>query len=184
MPEALIFSKAVNSNNELVEKASQVVNEKQGKKGSRKKDPYFLILARAQKLFNEQIDITRCGLFGDCLRIELNRYNAKHKTKDSDDFTERQFKSRFTELVIDILDRKSFGEQCKKRNVDSYVVATYLATMTADKRKEVIKGAWGEIPQRFIDCGVPIFEMEELREFDQDGILNDYFPTSENAENG
>ena len=184
MHDALIRIQAVDSNNELVGKTSQVENEEKGKKGSRKKDPYFLILAKAQKLFNNQIDITRCGLFGDCLRIELNRFNAKHKAKDSNDFTERQFKSRFTELVIDVLDRKSFGEQCKKRNVDSYVVATYLATMTADKRKEVIKGAWGEIPQRFIDCGVPIFEIEELREYDPDGILNDYFPTSENAENG
>ena len=184
MQEALIKIQAVGSDKELVEKTSQVENEEKGKKGSRKKDPYFLILAKAHKLFNAQIDITRCGLFGECLRIELNRYNAKHKAKDSNDFTERQFKSRFTELVIDVLDRKSFEKQCKIRNVDSYVVATYLATMTADKRKGVIKGAWGEIPQRFIDCGVPIFEKEELREFVPDGIFDDYFTTKENTENG
>ena len=183
MQKALFDIQAVDSNKELVGKTGQVVNEKKEKKGSRKKDPYFLILAKAQKLFNEQIDISRCGLFGDCLRIALNKYNAQRKNKDSDDFTERQFKSRFTKLVIDVLDRKSFEKQCKKRQVDSYVVATYLATLSAEKRKEVIKGAWGEIPQRFIDCGVPIFEKEELREYDPDGILDDLSQSSENAKN-
>ena len=53
MQDALIKIQAVDSQNELVENASQVVNEKQGKKGSRKKDPYFLILTKAQKLFND-----------------------------------------------------------------------------------------------------------------------------------
>ena len=77
-------------------------------------------------------------------------------------------------MVIDVLDRKSFEKQCKKRQVDSYVVATYLATMTAEKRQDVINGSWGEIPQRFLDCGVPIFEKEELEEFDAEGLLNEY----------
>lgn len=174
MQEALIKIQAVDSDNELVGKTGQVVNEKNEKKGSRKKDPYFLILAKAQKLFNEQIDISRCGLFGDCLRIVFNKYKAQQKSKAPEGFTERQFKSRFTKLVIDVLDRKSFEKQCKKRQVDSYVVATYLATMTVEKRQDVINGSWGEIPQMFLDCGVPIFEKEELEEYDAEGLLNEY----------
>lgn len=173
MPKALIISKAVNSNNELVEKASQVVNEKQGKKGSRKKDPYFIVLAKAQKLFNDQVDISRCGLYGDCVRIAIDKYCAQVKDQENI-LTERQFKSRFTENVLDILDRRSFEKQCKLRHAEPYIVATYVATMTSENRKKVLKGSWGDIPQRFLDCGVPIFEIEELREFDTEGILNDY----------
>jgi hypothetical protein len=173
MPKALFISEAVNSDNELVEKTSQVVNEKQGKKGSRKKDPYFLILAKAQKIFNEQVDIARCGLYGDCVRIALFKYNSKVRESENE-FSERQFKSRFTEYVVDILDRKSFEKQCKLRHAEPYIVATYVATMTSENRKKVLNGSWGDIPQRFLDCGVPIFEIEELQEFDTEGILNDY----------
>lgn len=173
MQDALIKIQAVDSQNELVENASQVVNEKQGKKGSRKKDPYFLILTKARKLFNDQVDISRCGLYGDCVRIAINKYCAQVKDPEKV-ITERQFKSRFTENVIDILDRKSFEKQCRLRHAEPYIVATYVATMTSENRKKVLKGSWGDIPQRFLDCGVPIFEKEELQEFDTEGILNDY----------
>ena len=114
MHNALILKKAVDSQNELVEKTSQALNEKQGKKGSRKKDPYFLVLAIAQRIFNEQIDTSRCGLYGDCVRIAIGKYNAKLKEKDNG-ISERQFKSRFTQNVADILDRKSFEKQCNTR---------------------------------------------------------------------
>lgn len=181
MPKALIFSKAVNSNNELVEGTSQVVNEKQGKKGSRKKDPYFLILANAQRLFNGQIDTSRCGLYGDCVRIAVVRYNAKQE-ENSNGFSERQFKSRFTQIVADILDRKSFEKQCNIRKVEPFVAATYVATLNAENRQKVLKGSWGDIPQRFLDCGVPIFDFEELVEFDTNGILKDYLLTRNAAD--
>jgi len=182
MPNALILTKAVDSQNELVEKTSQVVNEKQGKKGSRKKDPYFLVLANAQRIFNEQIDTSRCGLYGDCVRIAVVKYNAKLKEKDNG-FSERQFKSRFTQNVADILDRKSFEKQCNIRNVEPFVAATYVATLNTENRQKVLKGSWGDIPQRFLDCGVPIFEIEELLEFDADGILYDYYLARKAADN-
>lgn len=180
MQDALIKIQAVDSQNELVEKTSQMVNEKQGKKGSRNKDPYFIVLAKAQKIFNEQIDTTRCGLYGDCVRMAVNYYNILTKVKEKpkgEGFSERQFKARFTEYVVDILDRKSFERQCNMHQVDPYVVATYVATMPAAKRQEVLRGSWGEIPQKFLDCGVPVFEVSELEEFDTDRNLLACFAT-------
>ena len=135
-------------------------SKKNVKKGQ--KNIIFIVLKRARKLYDDQIDKTSCSLYGDCILKVI---------KNTKGITEAEFKTRFAEIVMDLLDRNSFNTECKKRKLSPYVIATHLAAMSFTQRKEILENL-DLLPEKVISCGTPIFEMEDLTDIDTYQVLS------------
>ncbi len=124
---------------------------------------FYIVLARARKLYDAQIDKSSCSLYADCIREVI---------KNTKGMTEAVFKAIFAEVVADLMDRVSFNSECKHRKLSSYVVATHLATMSSSQRKDVLEN-FDLLPDRVMRCQTPIFEMEDLKDLDTYNVLVD-----------
>ena len=124
---------------------------------------FYVVLARARKLYELQLDKSSCSLYADCIREVI---------KNTKGMTEAVFKAIFAEVVADLMDRVSFNSECKHRKLSSYVVATHLAAMSSSQRKAVLEN-FDLLPDRVLRCKTPIFEMEDLKDLDTYNVLVD-----------
>lgn len=161
----------MNKNNYLNQKSSNgtvVLNissdgasKKILKKGQ--KNIFYIVLKRARKLYDAQLDKSSCSLYSDCILKVIS---------DTKGITEAEFKARFAEIVIDLLDRNTFITKCKNRELSPYVIATHLAAMTSSQRKEILENL-DLIPEKVISCGTPIFEREDLKDIDRYNVISE-----------
>lgn len=135
--------------------------KKKLKKGQ--KNIFYIVLKRARKLYDDQLDKSSCSLYSDCIRRVI---------KNTKGITEAEFKIRFAEIVMDLMDRNSFNTECQKRKWSPYVIATHLAAMTLSQRKEIFNNL-DLMPEKVISCGTPIFEMDDLTDIDTYQVLSE-----------
>ena len=135
---------------------------------------YSIVLSRAKKLYDKQLDKSSCSLYADCI-LEV--------IKNTKGITEAEFKARFAETVIDLMDKMSFNYECKQRELSPYVVATHLAAMPSYQRKEILEDM-SKLPDRVKRCKTPIFELDDLTNLDKYQVLSDEFPKVTPEENG
>ena len=151
-----------NSNGTVVINVSKGgTSTKNLKKGQ--KNIFYIVLKRARKLYEDQLDKSSCSLYSDCIRKVI---------KNTKGITEVEFKTRFAEIVMDLMDRNSFNTECKKRKWSPYVIATHLAAMTLSQRKEIFNNL-DLVPEKVISCGTPIFEIEDLTDIDTYQVLSE-----------
>ncbi|MBP5775978.1 MAG: hypothetical protein J6W56_00340 [Prevotella sp.] len=151
-----------NSNGTVVFNISKSgVSRKNVKKGQ--KNIFYIVLKRARKLYDDQLDKTSCNLYRDCIQKVIMK---------TEGITEVEFKTRFAEIVIDLMDRNSFNTECRSRKWSPYVVATHLAAMTIAQRKEVLNNM-DLLPEKVISCGKPIYEMAELKDLDKYKVMSE-----------
>ncbi len=131
------------------------------KKGQ--KNIFYIVLKRARDLYNDQVDKSSCSLYSDCISLVIKRTKG---------ITEAEFKTRFAEIVMDLLDRNSFHTECKKRKLSPYVIATHLAAMAFTQRKEILENL-DLLPEIVKSCGTPIFEMDDLTDIDKYQVLSE-----------
>lgn len=127
---------------------------------------YSIVLLRAKLLYDNQIDKTSCSLYADCILHVIN--NTKG-------ITEAVFKARFAETVIDLMDKMSFNYECKQRRMSPYVVATHLAAMPSNQRKQILEDM-SKLPDRVKRCKTPIFELDDLTNLDKYQVMYDEMP--------
>jgi hypothetical protein len=135
---------------------------------------YSIVLLRAKKLYDNQIDKSSCSLYADCI-LEV--------IKNTKGITEAVFKARFAETVIDLMDKMSFNYDCKQRKLSPYVVATHLAAMPSNQRKKILEDM-SKLPDRVRMCKTPIFELDDLTNMDKYQVLSDEMPEVTPDENG
>jgi len=135
---------------------------------------YSIVLSRAKKLYDKQLDKSSCSLYADCILEVL---------KNTKGISEAVFKARFAETVMDLMDKMSFNYECKQRELSPYVVATHLAAMPSYQRKEILEDM-SKLPDRIKRCKSPIFELDDLTNLDKYQVLYDEFPEVTPEENG
>lgn len=135
---------------------------------------YSIVLSRAKKLYDKQLDKSSCSLYADCILEVL---------KNTKGISEAVFKARFAETVMDLMDKMSFNYECKQRELSPYVVATHLAAMPSYQRKEILEDM-SKLPDRVKRCKTPIFELDDLTNLDKYQVLSDEFPEVTPEENG
>lgn len=159
------YDNKLNSNGAVaffINKGKKVI-KRGGKEQSR---IYSIVLLRAKKLYDKQIDKSSCSLYADCILKVIN--NTKG-------ITEAVFKARFAETVIDLMDKMSFNYECKQRKLSPYVVATHLAAMPSNQRKQILEDM-SKLPDRVKRCKTPIFELDDLTNLDKYQVMYDEMP--------
>lgn len=136
-------------------------SKKNVKKGQ--KNIFYIVLKRARKLYDDQIDKSSCKLYGECIQKVI---------KNTKGISEAEFKGRFADIVMDLLDRNSFRTECKRRKWSPYVIATHLAAMPSSQRKEILAN-FDMMPEKVIYCGTPIFEREDLTDIDTYQVMSE-----------
>lgn len=159
MTKLIINSDASNG----AEVSNSPKSRKPAQSSKRGKNLFYIVLKRARKRYNMQHDKSSCSLFGDCILDEIRETNG---------ISEAMFKARFSEIVMDLMDRKSFHSKCDDRKLSPYVVATHLAAMPLTQRKEILAN-FDKLPERVLICHTPIFEEADLRDFDTYRVLSE-----------
>lgn len=134
---------------------------------------YSIVLSRAKKLYDNQLDKSSCSLYADCILEVL---------KNTKGISEAIFKARFAETVMDLMDKLSFNCECKQRELSPYVVATHLAAMPSCQRKEILEDM-SKLPDRVRRCKTPIFELDDLTNLDKYQVMSDEMPEVTSEEN-
>lgn len=154
----------INSNDSNSAEVSNNPKSRKAAKSSKKgKNLFYIVLKRARDRYNKQHDKSSCSLYGDCILDEI---------RETQGMTEAVFKARFSEIVMDLMDRLSFQSECKGRKLSPFVVATHLAVMPLAQRKEILAN-FDKLPERILICQTPIFEMDDLKDFDTYKVLSE-----------
>lgn len=138
-------------------------SRKSAQSSKRGKNLFYIVLKRARDRYNLQHDKSSCSLYGDCILDEIRETNG---------ISEAMFKARFSEIVMDLMDRKSFHLKCDGLKLSPYVVATHLAAMPLAQRKEILAN-FDKLPERVLICQTPIFEEADLKDFDPYKVLSE-----------
>ena len=78
-------------------------SRKSAQSSKKGKNLFYIVLKRARDRYNLQHDKSSCSLYGDCILDEIRETNG---------ISEAMFKARFSEIVMDLMDRKSFHLKC------------------------------------------------------------------------
>ena len=163
-----------NSNSNGALAVFNFTGKKVNKRGKGQSRIFSIVLLRAKKLYDKQLDKSSCSLYADCILEVL---------KNTKGISEAVFKARFAEIVMDLMDKMSFNCECKQRKLSPYVVATHLAAMPSYQRKEILEDM-SKLPDRVKRCKTPIFELDDLTNLDKYQVLSDEFPEVTPEENG
>ena len=154
----------INGNDSNGAEVSNSPKSRKSAQGSKRgKNLFYIVLKRARNRYNLQHDKSSCSLYGDCILDEIRETNG---------ISEAMFKARFSEIVMDLMDRKSFHLKCDDRKLSPYVVATHLAAMPLAQRKEILAN-FDKLPERVLICQTPIFEEADLKDFDPYKVLSE-----------